>query len=160
MMRRRYTLFCYCVKHYLGNIFNYYLRDRIYLLRGTLQNLTFSTRERDSCKIQLLRSLMACKMRLTCPTLVMPSSFRSRRASVSSSLPRMSWDTNLSAYSPNCRFSNQVQTPCTPHVVAWSRAGWPAAPAELPAKRRNFNQNNPRWRFFLSPCRSRVRDAG
>ena len=92
---------------------------------------------------------MACKIRLTWPTLMIPSSFRSRRASVSNSLPRISWDMNLSVYSPSCRFSSQLQTSWTPQLVTCSRARWLL---EFPPERRNFNQNKPRWRFFLSPC--------
>lgn len=56
------------------------------------------------------RSLIACKILLTCPTFVTPNSFRSLLANVSSSLPLISFFSKLSIYSESWSVSNQVAT--------------------------------------------------
>lgn len=89
-----------------------------------------------------VKSLMACSIRLTCPTLVTPKSFKSLRAKERSSLPRMSFFSKLSMYSDSCSVSNHVATSCVPHEA--TSLFWLDACGPKPAPFvRNFNQNSP-----------------
>lgn len=87
---------------------------------------------------------MACSILLTCPTLVTPISFRSRLASVNSSLPLMSFLTNPSMYSDNCSVSNQVATSWVPQDATSLAVLWLCCCCPAPAPFvRNFSQNKP-----------------
>lgn len=68
-------------------------------------------------------SLTACRILLTCPTFVTPSSLRSRLASDRSSRPVMSCFAKASLYSPRERPSSQVCTSFTPQDLTWLGAG-------------------------------------
>ena len=94
----------------------------------------------------MVRSLTACCILFTCPTLVTPSSFKSRRPKVRSSRPRMSWRVKLSAYSDNWIVSSHAATSATPHVATTCAA----LLLPPPPPRRNLCQNSPRARPFRS----------
>lgn len=81
----------------------------------------------------MVSSLMACRIRLTWPTLVTPRSLRSRLVNVNSSLPRMSCPWNASVYSDSCKESNQAHTSATPQLAT-------SRPAPLAFSLRSFQK--------------------
>lgn len=81
----------------------------------------------------MVSSLMACRIRLTWPTLVTPRSLRSRLVNVNSSRPRTSWPWNASVYSDSCKESNQAHTSATPQLAT-------SRPAPLAFSLRSFQK--------------------